>query len=400
MTSFQVRPYSNISLTGLEKFNGTDCSVTESSETPDGILVRSTKLNESHLGNSLRAISRAGAGVNNIPVDLCTDRGIVVFNTPGANANAVKELVLAGLMLSSRNVFSSIDFVNNLEHLSEMEDLEPYLEENKKLFKGKELAGSTLGVVGLGAIGSKVAKMGVALEMAVIGYDPALSVEAAWKLPSEVVPAESPEELFKNSDYITIHIPALDSTKGIINKDLLRHCKGASLLNFARHEVVNTEDVLEMLDTDNLDNFITDFPTPALIQRANQHKDVTLLPHIGASTFQAEENCAVMAVNQMVDFLENGNIKNSVNFPNVQLNRTTPSRITITNKNVPAMIGQIATSLGELDLNIAEMTNVSRGDIAYNIIDIENTVQEEAINTLSYIDNVINVRLLKSDPSK
>ena len=400
MTSFQVRPYSNISLTGLEKFNGTDCSVTESSETPDGILVRSTKLNESHLGNSLRAISRAGAGVNNIPVDLCTDRGIVVFNTPGANANAVKELVLAGLMLSSRNVFSSIDFVNNLEHLSEMEDLEPYLEENKKLFKGKELAGSTLGVVGLGAIGSKVAKMGVALEMAVIGYDPALSVEAAWKLPSEVVPAESPEELFKNSDYITIHIPALDSTKGIINKDLLRHCKGASLLNFARHEVVNTEDVLEMLDTDNLDNFITDFPTPALIQRANQHKDVTLLPHIGASTFQAEENCAVMAVNQMVDFLENGNIKNSVNFPNVHLNRTTPSRITITNKNVPAMIGQIATSLGELDLNIAEMTNVSRGDIAYNIIDIENTVQEEAINTLSSIENVINVRLLKSDPSK
>ena len=400
MTSFQVRPYSNISVTGLEKFSGTDCSVTETSEAPDGILVRSTKLNESHLSGSLRAISRAGAGVNNIPVDLCTDRGIVVFNTPGANANAVKELVLAGLMLSSRNVFSSIDFVNNLEHLSEMEDLEPYLEENKKLFKGKELAGSKLGVVGLGAIGSKVAKMGVALEMAVIGYDPALSVEAAWKLPSEVVPAESPEELFKNSDYITIHIPALDSTKGIINKDLLRHCKGASLLNFARHEVVNTEDVLEMLDTDNLDNFITDFPTPALIQRANQHKDVTLLPHIGASTFQAEENCAVMAVNQMVDFLENGNIKNSVNFPNVQLNRTTPSRITITNKNVPAMIGQIATSLGELDLNIAEMTNVSRGDIAYNIIDIENTVQEEAINTLSSIEDVINVRLLKSDPSK
>ena len=400
MTSFQVRPYSNISITGLEKFSGTDCSVTETSEAPDGILVRRTKLNESHLSGSLRGISRAGAGVNNIPVDLCTDRGIVVFNTPGANANAVKELVLAGLMLSSRNVFSSIDFVNNLEHLSEMEDLEPYLEENKKLFKGKELAGSTLGVVGLGAIGSKVAKMGVALEMAVIGYDPALSVEAAWKLPSEVVPAESPEELFKNSDYITIHIPALDSTKGIINKDLLRHCKGASLLNFARHEVVNTEDVLEMLDTDNLDNFITDFPTPALIQRANQHKDVTLLPHIGASTFQAEENCAVMAVNQMVDFLENGNIKNSVNFPNVHLNRTTPSRITITNKNVPAMIGQIATSLGELDLNIAEMTNVSRGDIAYNIIDIENTVQEEAINTLSSIENVINVRLLKSDPSK
>jgi len=390
-----VRPYSNISPIGLEKFDGTSCGVTETSEDPDGILVRSTKLNENHLGKSLRAISRAGAGVNNIPVDLCTDKGIVVFNTPGANANAVKELVLAGLMLSSRNVFSSIDFVNNLEHLSDMKDLEPYLEENKKLFKGKELSGSTLGVVGLGAIGSKVAKMGVALEMDVIGYDPALSVEAAWKLPSEVIPAESLEELFKNSDYITIHIPALDSTKGIINKSLLSYCKGASLLNFARHEVVNTDDVLEVLDSDCLDNFITDFPTPALIKRANQQKDVILLPHIGASTFQAEENCAVMAVNQMVDFLESGNIKNSVNFPNVQLNRTTPNRITITNKNVPAMIGQIATSLGELGLNIAEMTNVSRGEIAYNIIDIENTVEEEAIKTLSTIENVINVRLIK-----
>ena len=395
MTSFQVRPYSNISPTGLEKFGGTNCSVTETSEEPDGILVRSTKLNENHLGKSLRAISRAGVGVNNIPVNLCTERGIVVFNTPGANANAVKELVLAGLMLSSRNIFSSIDFVNNLEHLADMKDLEPYLEENKKLFKGKELAGSTLGVVGLGSIGSKVAKMGVALEMDVIGYDPALSVEAAWKLPSEVIPADSLEELFKNSDYITIHIPALDSTKGIINKNLLGLCKGVSLLNFARHEVVNTDDVLEILDSDNLDNFITDFPTPALIKRANQHKDVTLLPHIGASTFQAEENCAVMAVNQMVDFLESGNIKNSVNFPNVKLHRTTPSRITIINKNVPAMIGQITTSLGGLGLNIAEMTNVSRGDIAYNIIDIENTVEEEAINTLSSIENIINVRFLK-----
>ena len=298
-------------------------------------------------------------------------------------------------MLSSRNVFSSIDFVNNLEHLSDMKDLEPYLEENKKLFKGKELAGSTLGVVGLGAIGSKVAKMGVALDMNVIGYDPALTVESAWKLPSEVIPAESLEELFTNSDYVTLHIPALDSTKGIINKDLLSYGKDLSLLNFARHEVVNTDDVLEILDTDKLNNFITDFPTPALIKRANQYKDVTLLPHIGASTFQAEENCAVMAVNQIVDFLESGNIKNSINFPNVYLNRTTPSRITITNKNVPTMIGQITTSLGNLGLNIAEMTNVSRGEIAYNLIDVENTVEEEAINTLSSIENVINVRLLK-----
>ena len=397
MTDFQVRPYSNISPIGLDKFSGTNCYVSETSEKPDGILVRSTKLNKNHLTKSLKAISRAGVGVNNIPVDLCTDKGIVVFNTPGANANAVKELVLAGLMLSSRNVLSSIDFVNGLQHLSDIKDLEPYLEDNKKLFKGKELSGSTLGVVGLGSIGSKVAKMGVALDMEVMGYDPALSVEAAWRLPSEVIPAESLKELFKNSDYISLHIPALESTMGIINKELLSHCKGVSLLNFARHEVVNTDDVLEILDSDKLDNFITDFPTPDLIKRANNHKDVTLLPHIGASTFQAEENCAVMAVNQIVDFLESGNIKNSVNFPNVRLKRTTANRITIINKNVPAMIGQIATSLGNLGLNIAEMTNVSRGDIAYNLIDIENGVEEKAIKTLASIENVINVRLLKDN---
>jgi D-3-phosphoglycerate dehydrogenase len=336
-------------------------------------------------------------GVNNIPVNLCTDKGIVVFNTPGANANAVKELVLAGLMLSSRNIFPSINFVNGLKHLSDIKDLESYLEDNKKLFKGKELAGSTLGVVGLGAIGSRVAKMGVALDMEVIGYDPALSVEAAWRLPSEVIPAESLEELFKNSDYITLHIPALESTMGIINKELLSHCKGVSLLNFARHEVVNTDDVLEILDSNKLDNFITDFPTPDLIKRANNHKDVTLLPHIGASTFQAEENCAVMAVNQIVDFLESGNIKNSVNFPNVRLKSTTTNRITIINKNVPAMIGLIATSLGNLGLNIAEMINVGSGDIAYSIIDIENAVEEEAIKTLTSIENIINVRLLKDN---
>ena len=395
MTSFQVRPYSNISLTGLEKFNGTDCSVTETSETPDGILVRSTKLNESHLSDSLRAISRAGAGVNNIPVDLCTEKGIVVFNTPGANANAVKELVLAGLMLSSRNVYASIDFVNGLTHLKDMKELEPFLEENKKSFKGNELAGSTLGVVGLGAIGSKVARMGVALDMHVVGYDPALSVEAAWKLPSEITPAGSIQALFGVSDYVSVHIPSLDSTRGIINEELFKQANNLSLLNFARHEVVNTEDVIKYLKEDNLKNFITDFPTPELIARANQNKDVILLPHIGASTSQAEENCAVMAVNQIVDFLQTGNIKNSVNFPDVQLARTTINRIAITNKNVPNMIGQIATSLGELDLNIADMTNVSKGDIAYNLIDIENSVKESAIAELQNIENILNVRLIK-----
>lgn len=395
MANYQVKQHNNIAKIGLDKLEGTACFLDEDSKLPDGILIRSSRLTEDDINEGLKAVSRAGAGVNNIPIELCTKKGIVVFNTPGANANAVKELVLAGLMLSSRNVYASIDFVNRLSHLEKMSELEPYLEENKKSFKGTELAGSTLGVVGLGAIGSKVASMGVALDMNVIGYDPALSVEAAWKLPSQVLPAESIEDLFSISNYVSIHIPALDDTQGIINKDLFNKANNLSLLNFARHEVINTNDVLEYLEKDNLKNFITDFPTPELIDRANGSKDVILLPHIGASTAQAEENCAVMAVSQLIDFLETGNIQNSVNFPNVQLARSTMNRIAVTNKNVPAMIGQITTSIGELDLNIADMTNVSRGNIAYNLIDIENEVNEEAIVELMKIKNILNVRLIK-----
>ena len=394
MQEFLVKPLSNIAQVGLDKLEGTSCVLNESASEPDGVLVRSTKLSSEDLTDNLKAISRAGAGVNNIPVEECTEKGIVVFNTPGANANAVKELVLAGLMLSSRNIYASIDFVNDLTDKIEMSELEPYLESNKKQFKGNELSGSSLGVVGLGAIGSKVARMGVALDMEVIGFDPALSVEAAWKLPSQVKPATTLEELFRVSDYISIHIPALPTTEKIINKDLFKFSNNLSLLNFARHEVVNTQDVLNFIDKGNLRNFITDFPTPELIKRANEKKDVILLPHIGASTAQAEENCAVMAVNQLTEFLQTGNIINSVNFPDVRLNRTTDYRISIINKNVPAMIGQIATELGELKLNIAEMTNVSKGDIAYNLIDIENEVSEESINKLKGIENVIDVRLI------
>ena len=394
MAEYKVKTLSKISPKGLDLLSETACVLDEGSKDPDGVLVRSTKLSESSLNQSLKAISRAGAGVNNIPIDLCTERGVVVFNTPGANSNAVKELVLAALMLSSRNVFSSINFVNNLKHIEKMEELEPFLEENKKKFKGRELSGSTLGVVGLGAIGSKVARMGVALDMKVVGYDPALSVEAAWKLPSEVEPVGSIEELFSRSDFITLHIPAIEKTKGLVNLKLLQNAKNASLLNFARHEVVHNQSILEALDKGYLTNFITDFPTPELIKRANKQGDVILLPHIGASTSQAEESCAVMAVQQLADFLQTGNINNSVNFPNVYLPRSTKSRIAITNKNVPAMIGQIATTLGELELNIADMTNVSRGDLAYNLIDIENSVNKIALDKLSSIENIINVRLI------
>ena len=394
MAEYKVKTLSKISPKGLDLLSETTCVLDEGSKDPDGVLVRSTKLSESSLNQSLKAISRAGAGVNNIPIDLCTERGVVVFNTPGANSNAVKELVLAALMLSSRNVFSSINFVNNLKHIEKMEELEPFLEENKKKFKGRELSGSTLGVVGLGAIGSKVARMGVALDMKVVGYDPALSVEAAWKLPSEVEPVGSIEELFSRSDFITLHIPAIEKTKGLVNLKLLQNAKNASLLNFARHEVVHNQSILEALDKGYLTNFITDFPTPELIKRANKQGDVILLPHIGASTSQAEESCAVTAVQQLADFLQTGNINNSVNFPSVNLPRSTKSRIAITNKNVPAVIGQIATTLGELELNIADMTNVSRGDLAYNLIDVENSVNKRALDKLSSIKNIINVRLI------
>ena len=396
MAEYKVKTLSKISPKGLDLLSETACVLDEGSKDPDGVLVRSTKLSESSLNHSLKAISRAGAGVNNIPIDLCTERGVVVFNTPGANSNAVKELVLAALMLSSRNVFSSINFVNNLKHIEKMEELEPFLEENKKKFKGRELSGSTLGVVGLGAIGSKVARMGVALDMKVVGYDPALSVEAAWKLPSEVEPVGSIEELFSRSDFITLHIPAIEKTKGIVNLKLLQNAKNASLLNFARHEVVHNQSILEALDKGYLTNFITDFPTPELIKRANKQGDVILLPHIGASTSQAEESCAVMAVQQLADFLQNGNINNSVNFPNVYLPRSTKSRIAITNKNVPAMIGQIATTLGELELNIADMTNVSRGDLAYNLIDIEGSVDKGALDKLSFIKNIICILIYQA----
>ena len=394
MKQFTVKPMSNIAQVGLDELEGTACIIDEESNSPDGILVRSTKLSQEVITQDLKAISRAGAGVNNIPIENCTSKGVVVFNTPGANANAVKELVLAGLMLSSRNVYKSIDFVNNLSAMKEMDELEPFLETNKKQFKGSELAGATLGVVGLGAIGSKVARMGVALDMNVIGYDPALSVEAAWRLPSQVLPADSIEDLFKQSKYVSIHIPALPSTERIIDEGLFKTSSDLSLLNFARHEVVNTSDVLNYLDTSHLKNFITDFPTPELIARAYTAGDVVLLPHIGASTKQAEENCAVMAVNQMKEFLQTGNIKNSVNFPDVHLVRTTDFRISITNRNVPAMIGQITTALGDLNLNIAEMTNVSKGEIAYNLIDVENPDDEISINSLREIENVINVRLI------
>ena len=315
-----------------------------------------------------------------------------MFNTPGANANAVKEIVLAALLMSSRGLFQGANFVNSIEE-SNQEELKPLIESGKKSFKGRELTGGTLGVVGMGAIGSKVADMGVMLGMNVIGYDPAITVEAAWKLPNKVERKESIEDVFKESDYISLHVPANDKTKGLINSDLLKNAKkGLRLINFARDEIVVSKDIIESLDKNILSKYITDFADLDLISRAKIANDVIILPHIGASTSQAEENCSVMAAEQLDDFLNNGNIKNSVNFPELIEPRPSEFRITLSNKNHPGMIGKITTVLADNKLNIIDMVNKSRGDIAYNVIDLETKPPEKVLVELSVLDDVISVR--------
>ena len=366
--------------------------VSEGLSDPDAIILRSHKLQKEEFGKNLKAIARAGAGVNNIPVEECSELGIPVFNTPGANANAVKEIVLAALLMSSRGLFQGANFVNSIEE-SNQNELKPLIESGKKSFKGRELSGGTLGVVGMGAIGSKVADMGVMLGMNVIGYDPAITVEAAWKLPNKVERKESIEDVFKESDYISLHVPANDKTKGLINSDLLSKAKkGLRLINFARDEIVVSKAIIDSLDKTILSKYITDFADLELISRAKTFSDVIILPHIGASTSQAEENCSVMAAEQLDDFLSNGNIKNSVNFPELIEPRPSEFRITLSNKNHPGMIGKITTVLADNKLNIIDMVNKSRGEIAYNVIDLETKPPEKVLAELSSLDDVIYVR--------
>ena len=388
----KIKTFNAIAEKGLNILQEKRFEVSDGLSDPDAIILRSHKLKKEDFGNNLKAIARAGAGVNNIPVEECSELGIPVFNTPGANANAVKEIVLAALLMSSRGLFQGANFVNSIEE-SNQEELKPLIESGKKSFKGRELTGGTLGVVGMGAIGSKVADMGVMLGMNVIGYDPAITVEAAWKLPNKVERKESIEDVFKESDYISLHVPANDKTKGLINSDLLKNAKkGLRLINFARDEIVVSKDIIESLDKNILSKYITDFADLDLISRAKIAKDVIILPHIGASTSQAEENCSVMAAEQLDDFLNNGNIKNSVNFPELIEPRPSEFRITLSNKNHPGMIGKITTVLAENKLNIIDMVNKSRGDIAYNVIDLETKPPEKVLVELSALDDVISVR--------
>ena len=391
----RIQTFNAISELGLEKLPKDNFDVGPDLTGADAILLRSFKLEAASITNPLKAVARAGAGVNNVPVGECTQKGVVVFNTPGANANAVKELVLCGLLLGSRGVIPGIGFATSQENVTDYSELSKLVEAEKKRFKGNEIAGKTLGVVGLGAIGSMVADMAIKLGMKVQGFDPALSVDAAWRLPSEVKRIENLNTLIGTSDFISLHLPVLDSTRNLIDTSMFANMKkNTCLLNFSRDEIVDSSALLEALDSGNLRKYICDFPRPELTIRA----DVICMPHLGASTAEAEENCAIMAANQLRDFLENGNIKNSVNFPNLHLDRDGSaekgSRLAISNKNVPKMLGQILSVLADQNINVIDMLNKSRDEVAYNLIDLEATPSDQAIAAIADIDNVIKVTVL------
>jgi len=385
---FNIRTYNAISPTGLSRFDPARYTVSSESQNPVGVLLRSYKLTAAELPASVTAVAREGAGTNNIPTSELTQRGIVVFNTPGANANAVKELICAGLMMSSRDIFGGLKFVDGLANES-LADLDPLLESKKKRFAGGEISGKTLGIVGLGAIGSLVANMALDLGMRVVGYDPAISVEAAWRLSSRVEKMPSLDALLKESDYITLHVPAIEATKGMINSESISRMKhGVRLLNFARKEIVNAGDVIEALDSGMMSSYVTDFPTPELIG----HAKVLPMPHIGASTSEAEDNCAVMAAAQLMDFLEQGNIKNSVNFPDTAMARGSDFRLTFSNSNVPNVLSAVLSKISATGANVVDLVNQSRNEIAYNIMDIDQPVGDELIATIANLDGVIKVR--------
>ncbi|MBL4607568.1 MAG: 3-phosphoglycerate dehydrogenase [Pseudomonadales bacterium] len=383
---YKVNTYNNISSKGLKRFDSESYQVEAGLPSADAILLRSHKLNVSEIDSTVKAIARAGAGVNNIPLADCTERGIPVFNTPGANANAVKELVLTGLLLSSRGIVNGINYVNTQHSVDDAKELSKLLEKEKKQFRGQELHGRTLGVIGLGAIGSRVANMALELGMNVLGYDPAISIEAAWRLSSNVQKMDNIQSLLAKSDYVTLHLPAIKETYHTINQDTVKYFKkGARLLNFAREEVVDSDAALSAIESGQLGMYITDFPTPSLIGK----EGVLLMPHIGASTAEAEENCAIMAANQLKDFLENGNIKNSVNFPTLILERSEGFRIGFANKNVPKVLSHVLAVFAENDINVLDILNKSRNEIAYNLVDIDKAPTAELLNELLNIEGVI-----------
>lgn len=388
-----VKTLNAISESGLNVLNKEKYTIDNDSVNPDAILVRSANMHSFEFGSNLKAIARAGAGVNNIPLEKCTEEGIVVFNTPGANANAVKELVLTSLIAASRNLFSGVEWAKTL--VSKGDQVPKLVEDGKKNFVGKEIRGKTLGVIGLGAIGALVANDALDLDMDVIGFDPFISVDTAWNLSRNIHRAMSMEELFAKSDYITVHVPLTPETKGMFNEESFKIMKDdVYILNFSRGGLVNEKDIALALEDGKVGKYITDFPNEDVLKM----KNAVPIPHLGASTEESEENCAVMAVRQVKEYLETGNIKNSVNFPNVSLPYTGKFRIAAFHKNVPNMVGQISSVFSNYSFNIADMMNRSRGDYAYTLVDIDNEVTSEFISSLEekfkQIEGMVSVRFI------
>lgn len=386
---YKIQTLNKIDPEGLKIFDLDNYEIASEFTSPDAIIVRSQAMHDMVLPSSLLAIARAGAGVNNIPIEKCTERGIVVYNTPGANAHAVKEIVLAAMLMASRDIAGSIIWAKTLK--GKGDEVPGLVEKGKSNFGGTEIRGKTLAVIGLGAIGVLVANAAQALGMNVLGYDPYLSVSYAWKLSRNVKKAEGLESLLASADFVTLHIPQMPETKGFINNDKLKMMKnGVKILNFARGGLVKNADILAAIESGKVGKYVTDFPDDELINV----KNVIAIPHLGASTEESETNCAIMAVNQLIEYLENGNIVNSVNFPLAEMDRNGGTRIVIANKNIPNMVSQISTLLANEGLNISNMLNRNKDEIAYNIIDVDETVPEGIKEKIASIEGIVMVRIL------
>ncbi len=386
---FNIKTLNKISPIGLDNFDRNKYTWGDEIDNPDAVLVRSASMHDMEMPASLLAIARAGAGVNNIPVDQCAEAGIVVFNTPGANANAVKELVLLGMLISSRKVTNALEWVKTLS--GKGDEVGKLVEKGKSQFAGPEIAGKTLGIIGLGAIGIKVANAATHLGMSVLGYDPYISVDGAWGLSRAVKHANTLKEIFEACDYITIHVPCNADTKGMVNSESIATMKnGVRILNFARGELVVSEDILAALESGKVAAYVTDFPSDSLIGK----EGVVALPHLGASTPESEDNCAKMAALEIIDYLENGNIKNAVNMPAASMPRSGKARICVIHKNVTAMVSQITATVSDNGLNIENMQNTSRKEMAYTMLDVSEAVGKEVADKLNAIDGVIKVRII------
>jgi len=385
----KIKIINNISNAGLERFSVNEYELVDDATDPSAIILRSFQLKSDDIPLSVDAIGRAGAGVNNIPIEFMTDRGVPVFNAPGANANAVKELTIASLLIAARNICSARDYVRSLN--LDDHDIKQSIESGKKQFAGIELPGRTLGVVGLGSIGVNVANAALDLGMKVIGFDPKVTVNNAWQLSSGVQKVESINEIFQKSNAVSLHVPLVKETENLVNKEnLILLNKHSILINFSRAGIVNTGDVIDALDKDVLSSYVCDFPEPRFLK----NEKIIALPHLGASTREAEENCAIMVIENIKDFLENGNINYSVNFPKASMTRNSAYRLTIANKNIPNMVGQITSILANEKLNIEDLLNKSSGNIAYTIVDLDKAVPDKAIKQILSIDGVLRVRYL------